>query len=51
MEVSTDKVDTRSRHRPGVLTKIIAHEDETVEVGGEWQSSVTPPKQTAAALG
>ncbi|EUA65696.1 2-oxoglutarate dehydrogenase E2, dihydrolipoamide succinyltransferase [Mycobacterium xenopi 4042] len=36
LEVSTDKVDTEiPSPAAGVLTKIIAHEDETVEVGGE----------------
>ena len=36
VEVSTDKVDTEiPAPAAGVLTKIIAHEDDTVEVGGE----------------
>ncbi|ORV12758.1 2-oxoglutarate dehydrogenase, E2 component, dihydrolipoamide succinyltransferase [Mycobacterium celatum] len=36
LEVSTDKVDTEiPSPAAGVLTKIIAHEDDTVEVGGE----------------
>ena len=36
LEVSTDKVDTEiPSPAAGVLTKIIAQEDETVEVGGE----------------
>ncbi|HEU4362217.1 MAG TPA: biotin/lipoyl-containing protein, partial [Mycobacterium sp.] len=36
LEVSTDKVDTEIPSPvAGVLTKIVAHEDETVEVGGE----------------
>jgi 2-oxoglutarate dehydrogenase E2 component (dihydrolipoamide succinyltransferase) len=36
VEVSTDKVDTEiPSPAAGVLTKIIAHEDDTVEVGGE----------------
>ena len=36
VEVSTDKVDTEiPSPAAGVLTKIIAHEDETVEVGGD----------------
>src|ERR1700746_1303722 len=36
LEVSTDKVDTEIPSPvAGVLTKIVAHEDDTVEVGGE----------------
>ncbi|MFC7446986.1 biotin/lipoyl-containing protein, partial [Rhodococcus daqingensis] len=36
LEVSTDKVDTEIPSPvAGVLTKIVAHEDETVEIGGE----------------
>ncbi|WP_459981255.1 biotin/lipoyl-containing protein, partial [Mycobacterium avium] len=36
VEVSTDKVDTEiPSPAAGVLTKIIAQEDDTVEVGGE----------------
>ncbi|WP_343601988.1 2-oxoglutarate dehydrogenase, E2 component, dihydrolipoamide succinyltransferase [Mycobacterium sp.] len=36
VEVSTDKVDTEiPSPAAGVLTKIVAHEDDTVEVGGE----------------
>jgi pyruvate dehydrogenase E2 component (dihydrolipoyllysine-residue acetyltransferase) len=36
LEVSTDKVDTEiPSPAAGVLTKIIAHEDDTVEIGGE----------------
>ncbi len=36
LEVSTDKVDTEiPSPAAGVLTKIVAHEDDTVEVGGE----------------
>ena len=36
LEVSTDKVDTEIPSPvAGVLTKIIAHEDDTVEVGGD----------------
>ena len=36
VEVSTDKVDTEiPAPAAGVLTKIIAQEDDTVEVGGE----------------
>ena len=36
LEVSTDKVDTEiPAPAAGVLTKIVAHEDDTVEVGGE----------------
>ena len=36
LEVSTDKVDTEiPSQAAGVLTKIIAQEDDTVEVGGE----------------
>ncbi len=36
LEVSTDKVDTEiPSPAAGVLTKIIAQEDDTVEVGGE----------------
>ncbi|HPZ95643.1 MAG TPA: dihydrolipoamide acetyltransferase, partial [Mycobacterium sp.] len=36
LEVSTDKVDTEiPSPASGVLTKIVAHEDDTVEVGGE----------------
>ncbi|MGH3579103.1 MAG: biotin/lipoyl-containing protein, partial [Mycobacterium sp.] len=36
LEVSTDKVDTEiPSPAAGVLTKIIAREDDTVEVGGE----------------
>jgi 2-oxoglutarate dehydrogenase E2 component (dihydrolipoamide succinyltransferase) len=36
LEVSTDKVDTEiPSPAAGVLTNIVAHEDDTVEVGGE----------------
>ncbi len=36
VEVSTDKVDTEiPSPAAGVLTKIVAHEDDTVEIGGE----------------
>src|SRR5580692_2773031 len=36
VEVSTDKVDTEiPSPAAGVLTKIVAQEDDTVEVGGE----------------
>ena len=36
LEVSTDKVDTEiPAPRSGVLKKIIAQEDDTIEVGGE----------------
>src|SRR6201991_2001589 len=36
LEVSTDKVDTEiPLHAAGVLMKIVAQEDDTVEVGGE----------------
>src|ERR1700739_3820426 len=36
LEVSTDKVDTEiPAPASGVLTKIVAQEDDTVEVGGE----------------
>src|ERR1700761_7553274 len=36
LEVSTDKVDTEiPSPAAGVLTRIVAHEDETVEIGGE----------------
>ena len=36
LEVSTDKVDTEiPAPASGVLSKIIAHEDDTVAVGGE----------------
>jgi pyruvate dehydrogenase E2 component (dihydrolipoamide acetyltransferase) len=36
LEVSTDKVDTEIPSPvAGVLTKIVAHEDDTVEIGGE----------------
>ncbi|MFY2858532.1 2-oxoglutarate dehydrogenase, E2 component, dihydrolipoamide succinyltransferase [Mycobacterium sp. THU-M104] len=36
VEVSTDKVDTEiPSPAAGVLTRIVAHEDDTVEVGGE----------------
>ena len=36
VEVSTDKVDTEiPAPAAGVLTKIVAQEDDTVEVGGE----------------
>ncbi len=37
LEVSTDKVDTEIPPSPaaGVLKKIVAQEDDTVEVGGE----------------
>src|SRR5947208_2583638 len=36
VEVSTDKVDTEiPSPAAGVLTKIVANEDDTVEVGGE----------------
>ena len=35
LEVSTDKVDTEiPSPAAGVLTKIVAHEDDTVEIGG-----------------
>jgi len=58
LEVSTDKVDTEiPSPAAGVLTKIVAHEDDTVEVGGELavigdasegsQSGEQPPAQTA----
>ncbi|MFT4044204.1 MAG: pyruvate dehydrogenase complex dihydrolipoyllysine-residue acetyltransferase, partial [Gordonia sp. (in: high G+C Gram-positive bacteria)] len=36
LEVSTDKVDTEiPAPASGVLTKIVAHEDDVVEIGGE----------------
>src|SRR5271155_1188576 len=36
LEVSTDKVDTEiPSPAAGVLSKIVAHEDDTVEIGGE----------------
>jgi pyruvate dehydrogenase E2 component (dihydrolipoamide acetyltransferase) len=36
LEVSTDKVDTEiPSPAAGILTKIVAHEDDTVEIGGE----------------
>src|SRR3954468_20605718 len=36
LEVSTEKVDTEiPSPAAGVLTKIVAHEDDTVEIGGE----------------
>lgn len=36
LEVSTDKVDTEIPSPvAGVLTKIVAQEDDTVEIGGE----------------
>ena len=36
LEVSTDKVDTEiPSPAAGVLTKIVAQEDDTVEIGGE----------------
>ncbi|MFY9336100.1 MAG: biotin/lipoyl-containing protein, partial [Mycobacterium sp.] len=36
LEVSTDKVDTEiPAPASGVLSKIVAHEDDTVAVGGE----------------
>src|SRR5580658_8220546 len=36
LEVSTDKVDTEiPSPAAGVLTKIVAREDDTVEIGGE----------------
>ncbi|MBM4516678.1 hypothetical protein GS432_10715 [Rhodococcus hoagii] len=35
LEVSTDKVDTRSVAAAGVLTKIVAQEDDVVDIGGE----------------
>ncbi|WP_305728762.1 biotin/lipoyl-containing protein, partial [Mycobacteroides sp. H110] len=36
LEVSTDKVDTEiPAPTSGVLTKIVAREDDTVEIGGE----------------
>src|ERR1700712_2149245 len=36
LEVSTDKVDTEiPSPAAGVLTKIVAHEDDTVEIGAE----------------
>ncbi|SKI40218.1 Probable dihydrolipoamide succinyltransferase [Mycobacteroides abscessus subsp. massiliense] len=41
LEVSTDKVDTEiPAPTSGVLTKIVAREDDTVEIGGE----LGPPK-------
>ena len=56
VEVSTDKVDTEiPSPAAGVLTKIVAQEDDTVEVGGELavigdaaESSGEPPAQTPA---
>jgi len=59
LEVSTDKVDTEiPSPAAGVLTKIVAHEDDTVEIGGELavigdsaegsQASEQPAEQPAA---
>src|ERR1700755_3177747 len=59
LEVSTDKVDTEiPSPAAGVLTRIVAHEDDTVEVGGELavigdasegsQGGEQPTEQTAA---
>ena len=55
LEVSTDKVDTEiPSPASGVLTKIIAREDDTVAVGGELAiigeaGEATPPPAPAAA--
>ena len=55
LEVSTDKVDTEiPAPASGVLTKIVAHEDDTVPVGGELAiigdagESAAPPAAPAA---
>ena len=55
VEVSTDKVDTEiPAPASGVLTKIVAHEDDTVPVGGELAiigdagESAAPPAAPAA---
>lgn len=50
VEVSTDKVDTEiPSPAAGVLTKIIAQEDDTVEVGGELAVIGAPSEAAAAA--
>ena len=50
LEVSTDKVDTEiPSPAAGVLTKIVAHEDDTVEIGGEL-AQIGKPARTAARL-
>jgi len=56
LEVSTDKVDTEiPAPASGVLTKIVAHEDDTVAVGGELaiigeagEAVAAPPAPAAA---
>ena len=49
LEVSTDKVDTEiPAPASGVLTKIVAQEDDTVEVGGEL-AVINEAGETAAA--
>jgi 2-oxoglutarate dehydrogenase E2 component (dihydrolipoamide succinyltransferase) len=56
VEVSTDKVDTEiPAPASGVLTKIVAHEDDTVAVGGELaiigeagEAAAAPPAPTPA---
>src|SRR6202041_2725408 len=59
LEVSTDKVDTEiPSPAAGVLSKIVAHEDDTVEIGGELavigdaaegtQGAAEPPPAQAA---
>ncbi|WP_305778233.1 biotin/lipoyl-containing protein, partial [Mycobacterium avium] len=51
VEVSTDKVDTEiPSPAAGVLTKIIAQEDDTVEVGGAVVGRVADHGQFAAHL-
>ena len=50
LEVSTDKVDTEIPSPvAGVLTKIIANEDETVEVGA--MRATSPPTTATQTLG
>ena len=56
LEVSTDKVDTEiPSPAAGVLTKIVAQEDDTVEVGGELavigDAGETPPVEEKPAEG
>ncbi|AWH90991.1 hypothetical protein A6035_00995 [Dietzia lutea] len=49
LEVSTDKVDTEiPSPAAGTLSKIVAHEDETVEVGGELATIDESPAEKPA---
>ncbi|WP_327170267.1 biotin/lipoyl-containing protein, partial [Mycolicibacterium fortuitum] len=50
LEVSTDKVDTEiPSPAAGVLTKIVAQEDDTVEIGGELAVIGEAGEQASAA--